>query len=171
MTVQPLIEFERFQDLLAGDGLDEWQLAVASGAIRAYCGWHVAPVQRETLVLDGDGGTILDLPTLRMTGLDEVRVRGVVVEGVEWSSDGTLRGRWPDVWRGIEIDLTHGFDEAPADLLGVLVDAAARAVNSTLGGAGAEVIGPFSFSATEGSTALFGHELAVLDRYALPRLA
>lgn len=166
--MRPLIELPVFQDLLQGQGLEEWQLMVASGAIRSYCGWHVAPVETETLVLDGHGGTILDLPTLRLVSLEEVRVQGAVVADPEWSSDGTVRGLWPDRWRSIEVTMRHGFD-APADLLGIVVDAAARAVNSELGGQ-AETFGPFSFTASEGSTSLFDHELAVLDRYRLPSL-
>ncbi|RAL31156.1 hypothetical protein [Rhodococcus sp. AQ5-07] len=166
--MEPLIGIEEFRALMAGDGLEEWRLNVAVGAIRSYTGWHVAPVLTETVTLDGNGGTILDLPTLRLCALNAVRVQGVTISGVEWSQDGTLRGRWPDVWRSIQVDIEHGY-EAPADLLGVVLDAAARAVNSELGGH-AETFGPFSFSASEGSTALFDHELRVLDRYRLPRL-
>ncbi|RDI13453.1 hypothetical protein DEU38_13428 [Rhodococcus sp. AG1013] len=163
-----LIGLEQFQELMAGTGIEEWQLNVANGAVRSYCGWHVAPVVEETVIVDGHGGTILDLPTLRLVSIEEVQVQGAVVEDVEWSADGTLRGQWPDRWRSIEVRMRHGFD-APADLLGVVLDAAARAVNSELGGQ-AETIGPFSFSASEGSTALFAHEVAVLNRYKLPRL-
>ncbi|RVW06229.1 hypothetical protein [Rhodococcus spongiicola] len=163
-----LIGLEQFQNLMAGDGLEQWQLDVANGAVRSFCGWHVAPVVDETVILDGDGGTILSLPTLRLVSLDEVRVQGEVVEDVEWSADGTLRGEWPDRWRSIEVTMRHGFD-TPADLLGVVLDAAARAVKSELGGQ-AEQIGPFSFSASEGSTVLYAHEIAVLNRYTLPRM-
>lgn len=166
--MEPLISLERFTYLMAGNGLEEWRLGVASGAVRSYCGWHVAPVVDEKVILDGRGGTVLDLPTLRLVSLDEVRVEGEVVPNVEWSQDGMLRGEWPDRWRSIEVDMHHGY-EVPADLLGVVVDAAARAVNSELGGQ-AETIGPFSFSASEGSTSLFDYELRVLDRYRLPSL-
>lgn len=166
--MEPLVGIAKFRELLAGSGLEEWQLDVASGAIRSYCGWHVTPVITETVTVDGDGGTILNLPTLRLTSLVAVRVQGEPVEDVEWSSDGTLRGWWPDKWRSIEVEMEHGY-ESPADLLGVMVDAASRAVNSELGGA-AETIGPFSFTASEGSTVMYLHELQVLDRYKLPRL-
>ncbi|EHK86389.1 hypothetical protein [Rhodococcus pyridinivorans] len=166
--MEPLVGIAQFRELLAGSGLEEWQLGVASAAIRSYCGWHVTPVVIETVTLDGDGGTILSLPTLRLVSLVEVRVQGEAVEDVEWSSDGSLRGKWPDRWRSIEVTMEHGYDQ-PADLLGVLVDAAARAVNSELGGA-AETIGPFSFTASEGSTVMYAHELQILDRYRLPRL-
>lgn len=167
--MDPLISPEQFTALMAGTGLEEWRLTVASAAIRSYCGWHVAPVLEETVTLDGNGGTVLMLPTLRLVSLDEVRVHGEVVGDVEWSHMGALRGRWPNRWRSIQVRMHHGFD-APADLLGVVLEAAARAVNSELGGQ-AETIGPFSFSASEGSTALFDHELRVLDRYRLERQA
>lgn len=166
--MEPLVELVKFQELLTGNGIEEWQLDVASAAIRSYCGWHVTPVITETVTVDGDGGTIVNLPTLRLVSVEEVRVQGVVVQDVEWSKDGTLRGQWPDRWRSIEVDIVHGY-QAPADLLGVMVDAAARAVKSELGG-GAETIGPFSFAASEGSTRLYAHELQILDRYRLPRL-
>lgn len=166
--MEPLIGIEQFTELMAGTGLEEWRLNVASGAVRLYCGWHVAPVLEETVSLDGDGGTVLILPTLRLVSLDEVRVQGVVAADVQWSTHGVIEGRWPKRRRSIEVDMRHGYD-APADLLGVVLDAAARAVNSELGGH-AETIGPFSFSASEGSTALFDHELRVLDRYRLPSL-
>ncbi|MFF1555619.1 hypothetical protein ACFVX3_31840 [Rhodococcus erythropolis] len=166
--MEPLIGIEEFTALMAGTALEEWRLNVASGAVRSYCGWHVAPVLEETVTLDGDGGTVLILPTLRIVSLDEVRVQGAVVPDVEWAQHGVVRGQWPNRWRSIEVDMHHGYD-APADLLGVVLDAAARAVNSELGGH-AETIGPFSFSASEGSTALFDHELRVLDRYRLPSL-
>lgn len=166
--MEPLINLSQFNALMAGMGLEEWRLNVASEAIRSYCGWHVSPVIEQSITLDGDGGTVLILPTLRLVALDEVRVNGAVIPNVEWSEFGALRGQWPSRWRSIEVDIRHGY-EAPADLLGVALEAAARAVNSELGGQ-AETIGPFSFTASEGSTALFDHELRVLDRYRLPSL-
>ena len=41
-------------------------LDAASAAVRRYCGWHIGPVAEETLVLDGPGGDLLVLPTLRL---------------------------------------------------------------------------------------------------------
>ena len=37
-------------------------IQAAEGAVRRYCGWHIAPVATETLVLDGTG-TRLALPS------------------------------------------------------------------------------------------------------------
>ncbi len=166
--MEPLISADALDELLGGQGVTEAYVNGVSAAIRAYCGWHVTPVATETLTVDGHGGTILDLPTLHLVSVSEVRVQGAVVPGVEWSTDGTLRGSWPDVWRSIEVDVIHGFDDA-TDLVGVAVDVLARAVNSELGGRD-EQIGPFSIGASQGGFALFAHEYAILDRYRLPRL-
>src|SRR5699024_12271535 len=38
-------------------------VAAATQAIRDYCGWHVAPVEEETLALDGTGTDTLLLPS------------------------------------------------------------------------------------------------------------
>ena len=39
----------------------------AQAAVRAYCGWHIAPSLSETLVLDGTGARAFILPTLHLT--------------------------------------------------------------------------------------------------------
>lgn len=166
--MEPLISVQRLQQLLGGSGVDQAYVDGVSAAIRSYCGWHVAPVVEETLVVDGHGDSILNLPTLRIVSLDRVMVLGLEIPDVEWSQDGILRGYWPDIFRSIEITLTHGFEQAD-DLVGVAMDVLARAVNSELGGA-AETIGPFSFGPSQGGFSFYAHELQVLDRYRLPRL-
>lgn len=166
--MEPLISVQEIEARLGGSGVTQAYVDGVSAAIRSYCGWHVAPVLEQTLTLDGNGGSVLNLPTLHVVSIDEVRVRGAAIAEPEWSHDGTLRGSWPDVYRSVEVDLHHGFESA-ADLQVVAMDALARAVNSELGG-GAEQIGPFSFGASEGGVSFFAHEKAVLDRYRLPRL-
>ncbi|MGF7125017.1 hypothetical protein [Rhodococcus sp. BE178] len=166
--MEPLISVDKLEELLSGQGVTQVQVDGVSAAIRNYCGWHVTPVVNETLTVDGNGGTILDLPTLHLVSVSEVRVRGAAVPDVEWSSDGTLRGSWPDRYRGVEVTISHGYATAP-DLITVAMDAMARAAQSELGG-GEETIGPFSFGASQGGVSFFAHELAVLDRYRLPRL-
>lgn len=166
--MEPLISLEQIEERLGGTGVTQAYVDGVSAAIRNYCGWHVAPVLVETLVLDGNGGSVLNLPTLRVVSIDEVRVQGAAIPEPEWSHDGTMRGSWPDRYRAVEVDLHHGFESA-ADLNVVAMDALARAINSELGG-GAEQIGPFSFGASEGGVSFFAHERAVLDRYRLPSL-
>jgi hypothetical protein len=44
----------------------ERNLAAAEAAVRAYCGWHIAPAVIEDVVLDGSGTRSLFLRTLRL---------------------------------------------------------------------------------------------------------
>lgn len=101
----------------------------AEGAVRAYCGWHVAPVVTETLVRDGNGRSMLVLPTMRIVDVHSVRVGGVDVTGsVRWSEAGMLEGVcFPRRFRTVEVELEHGYspDELP-EVLGVVERAAKR---------------------------------------------
>ena len=47
----------------------QWWVRAAQGAVRRYCGWHVAPSITETLRLDGYGGRVLTLPSKHITAI------------------------------------------------------------------------------------------------------
>ena len=64
-------------DAPAGVDAGAWAATVAE--VRAYCGWHIAPVVTETLTLDGPGGHLLVLPTLRLVDLLSVTNEGHAV--------------------------------------------------------------------------------------------
>lgn len=101
----------------------------AQAAIRAFCGWHVAPVLKETLVLDGTGTDTLLLPTMRIVNLLSVKVNGRnVTDQVRWSEAGMLENVWfPKQFRAVEVTLQHGFDPtALTDVAGVIERAAKR---------------------------------------------
>jgi len=88
-------------------------------AVRAECGWHIGPVRRETLVVDGSGGELLQLRSLRVVQVHSVRELGDELSPTAfmWSADGSMKrrdGRWTDEWRGVEVDLDHGFDSTEA---------------------------------------------------------
>lgn len=166
--MEPLISLPELEARLGGMGVTQVYVDGVSAAIRSYCGWHVAPVLEQTLVVDGSGGSVLNLPTLRLVSVVEVKVQGAAIAEPEWSHDGTMRGSWPDVYRAVEAKVTHGFDDAH-DVMAVAMDAMARAANQELGG-GEETIGPFSFGASQGAVSFYAHELAVLDRYRLPNM-
>lgn len=111
--------------------------AAVSTAIRNYCGWHVAPRVTETKVFDGNGGTILGLPSLHVTSVDAVTVSGVDwLEQVEWSEIGNLRAKsaFPDRYRSVEVTFTHGYaiDEVQ-DLVMVGEQVARNAAASPMG--------------------------------------
>src|SRR5690625_6732539 len=82
-------------------------VAAATQMIRDYCGWHIAPVEEETLVLDGTGTNTLLLPSRRVVQVSQVLVRDEPLDsaGYEWSAIGALRrlgGVWPAGSRGVE---------------------------------------------------------------------
>ena len=46
-----------------GDAADAC-IAAARSFVEQYCGWHIAPVREDTVLLDGNGLKILQLPSL-----------------------------------------------------------------------------------------------------------
>ena len=112
--------------------------------VRAACGWHIAPERTETLTLDAKGADYLMLPTLKVSEVSAVRVwdegRHAMRELSDaewsartgWSANGMLYrpGGWPDGFRTVEVDLVHGYQQAPAELLRLVADGTARRVQA-----------------------------------------
>ena len=94
-------------------------------AIRAECGWHIAPVRTETLEVYADGGKHLFLPTLALTAVSEIRDVTFdvpqVVTGYKFKANGIITRTFgaPGFVDGhlYEVDVTHGFAAIPSDLL------------------------------------------------------
>lgn len=97
---------------LATDGEPDY-LAAASAAVRAYCGWHVAPVLSESIQVNGTGTNVLYLPSLKVQNVASVYIRGEnVADAIEWAEEGLLRfrgGVFPRIFRGVHVFYTHGF--------------------------------------------------------------
>ena len=127
----PLIDLEEYAEYVTGDALKETRLDGVIAAIRGYCGWHIAPAYDATFVVDGPGGRVLSLPTLRLNSVVSVTENGTELDAdaFEWSHDGTLRRscNWTERYRGIVVVANSGFDKIPADLLAVVIDAFAQA--------------------------------------------
>lgn len=87
-------------------------------AARNYCGWHVAPEDVSTAVLDGPGGAVLALPTLHLVALQSVTEDGtqIDVSTLQWSKTGLVRKKsglpWTSALSGITVQMVHGYDEA-----------------------------------------------------------
>ncbi len=155
---------------------EQQNIDAAEAAVRAYCGWHVAPVMVQSLVLDGSGTASLFVPTLRLTDVTAAEVSGTVLDvaDLEWSESGYLRaaGVWPDKLRAVKVTIEHGFDAVP-DVAAIVLAIAARASASPTGvvreQAGAVSV---SMSATapgvSGGVVLMDHERRMLDKYRLP---
>lgn len=150
----------------AGVETDAWD--AACGAVRAYCGWHVAPSVTETVRLDGSGTSVMLLPTLHLTEL-AIKNDGTPVSDPEWSAAGMVRtsGCWTSKFRGVEATMTHGYSECPAEIVGVLLEASSRGVaGSTVSQVGQVRMG--GNEGVSGSASFLLEQTAILDRYRLP---
>ena len=167
MTYPPLA------DVPATDDESSW--LAACEAVRRYCGWHIAPAVSETLTLDGPGGTLLRLPSARVTAVASVTNDGTAIDDPEWSAHGMIRAHcWTEKFRGVVVELTHGYDQCPDDLLEVLVHMAAQGSAAASAGAGIATSltsGPFmmqvSAAAQAGAVGLSGQHRGVLNKYRL----
>lgn len=114
-------------DLEGVDNADEAARA-ATATVRSYCGWHVAPPLTETLELDGSRSSLLELPSLLVSAVSDVKVDGVTVTGYRWSRAGLLRydGGWGAGWRSVEVTFTHGHAATPEDVRVAAIAAARR---------------------------------------------
>jgi len=127
-TIPPIVAGQTVIDA------DFW-LKAAHGAVRRFCGWHVAPTITDTLVLDGSGGREILLPSLRVVTLTSVLNDGQdVTASVDTSRAGILRlttGCWTDRLGRITVTLTHGYylDEVP-EVAAVIAGVAKRGPNS-----------------------------------------
>lgn len=169
--------FARPEDLntFTGRSIPEPQavmmLAQASAVIRSFCRWHLYPSTQEALIVDGSGGVVQPLPTLRLSEVSVVREDGVELEPdeYEWSASGFLRkvgGCWTNGLRAVEATVTHGYEEAPLEVVAVCLQVAARVVASP-SGVKAEQSGGLSvtYSVPGG---LSGQEADVLERHRIP---
>lgn len=153
------------------NGVDEEDWRAAVSAIRGYCGWHIAPVVTETVNVDGSGGGLILLPTLRLLDVTAVTNHGLAVDqaDVHWSVRGTVRG--PSAWSmarygDVTMTIQHGYPDFPPEVLAVARSMAQSGIGSV---AKKIVSGPHSVdlgdAAQVGAAALSpGHE-RVLNRY------
>ncbi|MFF1820390.1 hypothetical protein ACFVWG_24000 [Kribbella sp. NPDC058245] len=148
--------------------------ARAEADVRAYCGWHIAPAKTETLTLDGPGGALLVLPSLRVSSVASVTDNATQLDpaGFAWSAAGVVRltGRaWTEALRGVTVTLTHGYAEMPLDVTAVIERLAARAVD---GSSLYSQVGAVAYASGEdglpASGSLTTLDRMVLDRYRLP---
>ena len=137
----------------------------ATDGIRLLCGWHIAPIIEETLILDGNGGTVMQLPSLHVLDVTGVKAEGIPIE-VDWSADGMIearRGRFPSRFRSVEVTLRHGYATAPA-VVAVLTQAVLGAAASPMG-ATREQAGQVAVSWARTGLALNLDDMAMIRPY------
>lgn len=113
-------------------------ISAAASQVRRICGWHIAPLLTETIVLDHDGGPVLHLPSLRIvdvTGVSDLSGRAPRdLSDWRWSGAGMIEGTFPRGFRSVEVKLVHGYEECPPDLLPVIASRTQRrAMQESLG--------------------------------------
>lgn len=111
-----------------GTGEVSRMLDAALGEARDATGWHVAPVRRDTITLDGPRDRVLMLPTMRLVELISVTENGVELDldTLHWShgrppglagsgQPARIRKRnyrsWSWDYGSIEIVMEHGIAE------------------------------------------------------------
>lgn len=169
---QPIMSVADVDSYLSGD--KQTRLDQVTAAVRAYCGWHVAPSVSEPVTVLGDGGSVLVLPSLHVTAVSSVvDGDGDPVEGWSWHAEGVLTGRtWTRDTKYV-VTLTHGHDEAP-DVAGVIAELVGARISYPSGQAPSAVsLGSarVSFVGAGGAPIrAFASEaqMAVLDRYKIP---
>lgn len=111
--------------------------AAALAAARGYCGWMVTPPETVTITVDGPGGSVLSLPTLKLTTLTAVIEDGVALDvddllvsenrGLVLKKSGAF---WSRRYAGITVTMTHGHAAAPD--FDAAVEQAAKALSSAM---------------------------------------
>lgn len=131
----------------AGDARIEPAIASASAAIRAWCGWHVAPVLDCSITLDGEAGDIW-LPTNALASVTSAKVGGEDVTVTGSNCRGRVRLAHKTCGLGnVAIDYVAGYDVAACpDLMGVVVQRVMASVAMTTYGVSQETAGGVSIS-------------------------
>lgn len=158
----------------------EDRLAAAERQVRNYCGWHIAPVAVQDLVLHGSGSRSLFVPSLRIVEVVSCSVDGQDIDPatLEWAEEGFLRrscGVWPDRLRSVLLTIRHGFDDAP-DVSALIYELAERSMTAK-GGRVREAAGGVSITnatvatGVAGGVVLMEHEKVNLEPYRIhPRV-
>lgn len=178
------------------EGVDYLVLAAASGIVRAYCGWEITSVVDQTVVLDSNGSQLLMVPSLQLTDVSAVVVKGVDWYGLPllqptswtWSTAGMVQCAWPRsggfdgrpnganaVPPGlgrVAVTYSGGYQDVPPELQAVTCSVAERItapseVAQRLENVGGIQINETYSRATDGN-GLTAMETAVLARYRLP---
>lgn len=167
-------ELERhLQRVFDDQGRAEQALVLASGAVRAYCGWDLH-LETTTFQVDGDGSQVLSLPTLHLIALDELRINGEVIGVTDaryplWSRKGQLfRAAGWAANLSVEADVMHGYDPIPDLIKLVVLDLAGRQLSNPEGYSQKTVgVVSVTYAGSANESGLSALHSRLLDRYAL----
>lgn len=155
-------------------------IKAVTSSIRKEAGWHIGPVvEAHSVTLDGPGGRVLHLPTLKLQNLVSVTQLGVALdlagESHDWSEIGLVEKRdgtyWTDRYRKIVAVMDHGFEDI-SDLKFLTLSLVSRGLSSPLG-ATREQAGSMSIQWATPTAGVAGGlvplpaEQRIMDRYRL----
>jgi hypothetical protein len=149
----PIIDLDEFNALTgnryAGDERLEGAIAAATAAIRAHCGWHVAPILPCEFVTDGEPGDIW-LPCVGLRSVGSVTFGGVGQDVRGFNRLGRVRtsGDQPVGGLGdVAVSYTAGFDlDATPDLAAIVAQRVVATVALGSYGVASESAGGVSVS-------------------------
>lgn len=142
-----------------------------AATLQTTLGWHVAPRVVETITLDHLGGPHVVLPSRMVNTITEIRdVTGTPTPITGWrqsAEGGLLHGSfWPVGLSVLEVDLDHGYDALPEELLPVLADLGQSAkLNKTVTQQAAQPFTVVYASVAEVAGAWVATHRAVLAKY------
>lgn len=175
LTVDDVEQYTR-KRLDKNDTETERLLAAGLATVRQFCGWHVTPVKTgHEVELDGPGGRLLALPTLRLITLTEVTEDGrpVDVSRLYVSKRGLVRkksgGFWSPHYGAITVTMDHGIDDDDAGAFNAAVLSFIDRMSKAPTGGDPIAVGPFRWAEqkTVSRTAFSATELAILEQYRL----
>lgn len=133
-----------------GAPFDPELVEIAEASVRSEAGWHIAPIITETFRFASWRHHSLLIPSGRVLSVNAVRVDGVpLTDGWVLQPDGLLRrtGWW---WQSgvVEVDVTHGYETVPPDLLPVIASRAASYRTDRTVSRRQQVMGPYQENVT-----------------------
>lgn len=152
-SLQPIIDVTTFDELTggryAGDERVSAAIDAATAAIRAYCGWHVAPVLTCEYVCDGERGDIW-LPCAGLVSVGSVEFDGVAQAVKGFNRLGRVRTDRPQPRGGlgnVSVTYSAGFDlDATPDLAQIVAQRVVAEVALSAYGIASESAGGVSIS-------------------------
>lgn len=117
---------------LPGAPFDDDEVDGAVATLRSALQWRIAPEETETVTFDIPfRENKLRLPTAYLVNIEAIRANGVVVPPADYETSKNLSivklrsGWWPQGYGTVEVDMTHGYESVPLDLLNIIAAVAA----------------------------------------------
>lgn len=161
---------------------------LAQAAMVAYCGWDPTEhVTNQLVLLNGNGTSLLTLPSLHVTDVSAVTVTdrwdrsvdltiGTGSADLSWSEDGVLSltgcglvRAFPEGLRNVAVTYSGGYPEVPAELQAVL-DSIGKRTGTTSAGIRSKTMGKAAFTYVASGDLLLLEKM-VLDRYRIVKSA